>query len=350
MMTPIARRRPLLQAIALTLTILCAPVLGNAQVINNGFEIDGIAKGMPDGTLLYLRIARDTGGSIDSTYVLNERFRFAGRLVAPAEYALIRTQPLTDYKFVWLENTAMRFKGEKGSFRDAILTGSKSEDERRTLDSLLETVSESRRLDQYARFIAAHPNSIVSGQSLAVHASGFGRDQTRVLYDALSSDVKETSYGKTVSTFLSLNADPKIGDRFTDFAQPDVNGKPVSLSDFRGKVVLLEFWGSWCGPCRKSNPELVKVYHEFNASGFEVLGVASESNRNAWLHAIEKDKLPWTNVTELKGDKNNAAMIYGISYYPSNFLIDQGGTIIGKDISGNALRRMLKKHLGGRSK
>ncbi|MGC3944993.1 MAG: TlpA family protein disulfide reductase [Chryseolinea sp.] len=231
-----------------------------------------------------------------------------------------------------------------------VFTGSKSQDEKQTLDSLIEAQGESRKLDHYASFISTHPGSIVSAHLLSGLAASFGRERTKILFDALTPEVKRTSYGKTVSVFLSLNADPKIGDHYTDFTQQDVNGNPVSLSDFKGRLVLLEFWGSWCGPCRKSNPELVKIYHEFSTKGFDVLGVASESNRKAWLNAIEKDKLPWTNVTELKGDKNSAAIIYGISYYPTNFLIDQAGTIIARDVSGNELRRMLRKHLGSKRK
>ncbi|MEJ1238482.1 AhpC/TSA family protein [Chryseolinea sp. T2] len=340
----IARRFPIMPVLLFLVTVC------HAQSKEPGFRIDGIAKGMADSTLLYLQIKRDSGGYEDSSYVLNERFSFSGKLNAPVEYALIRTRPLTDYKFVWLENTSMTFNGEKGSFREAILTGSATEDEDRALYLSLEKVDESDRADRKAAYVSTHPGSIISAHLLSVYAATWGKERSSKLYEGLSAEVKETPYGKTVAQFLSLTKDPKVGDQYTDFTQPDINGKPVSLSDFKGKLVLLEFWGSWCGPCRKSNPELVKIYHEFSAKGFAVLGVASETNRNAWINAIEKDKLPWTNVTELKGDKNSAAIIYAISYYPSNFLIDQSGTIIARDITGNELRRMLKKHLGSKQK
>ncbi|MGC3947165.1 MAG: TlpA disulfide reductase family protein [Chryseolinea sp.] len=244
----------IVRAITLSITLECLAPLCCAQSVDRGFRIDGTAKGMADSTLLYLEIRRSGGDSVDSTYVRQERFSFSGKLSAPTERALISTKPLTDYKFLWLENTAMTFSGEKGSFRDAVFTGSKSQDEKQTLDSLIEAQGESRKLDHYASFISTHPGSIVSAHLLSGLAASFGRERTKILFDALTPEVKRTSYGKTVSVFLSLNADPKIGDHYTDFTQQDVNGNPVSLSDFKGRLVLLEFWGSWCGPCRKSNP------------------------------------------------------------------------------------------------
>ena len=130
-----------------------------------------------------------------------------------------------------------------------------------------------------------------------------------------------------------------------DFSQTDTKNNLVKLSDFHGKIVLLEFWGSWCGPCRESNPELVKIYNEFKNRGFELLGVGAETSRDVWLKAIEKDKLTWTNVTDLKGDKNTVALMYGVSYYPTNFLIDKKGNIIARDLQGDKLRKMLKQIL-----
>lgn len=131
-----------------------------------------------------------------------------------------------------------------------------------------------------------------------------------------------------------------------DFSQTDAKNNLVKLSDFHGKIVLLEFWGSWCGPCRESNPELVKIYNEFKNRGFEILGVGAETSRDVWLKAIEKDKLTWTNITDLKGDKNTVALMYGVSYYPTNFLIDKKGNIIARDLQGDKLRKMLKQILG----
>jgi peroxiredoxin len=133
----------------------------------------------------------------------------------------------------------------------------------------------------------------------------------------------------------------KVGDKYVDFTEPNIEGKNVSLSDFNGKIVLLEFWGTWCGPCREGNPELAKIYNEYKNSGFEILGVASDSDKEFWIKSVKDDSLTWQNVCDLKGDRNKAALIYGISYYPSNFLIDRNGIIVAKDLRGEALRSKL---------
>lgn len=213
------------------------------------------------------------------------------------------------------------------------------------MDQLLKTVSEKEKTSQEKLYVRKNPNSIISAHILSVYGSTWGKDTTTVLYNRLSDELKNSSYGKSIHNFISLNKDIKIGDKYIDFSQEDTQNKLAKLSDFTGKIVLLEFWGSWCGPCRKSNPELVKIYNEFKAKGFEIFGVGAETKREIWLKAIEHDKLTWTNVTDLKGDKNEAALIYGVSYYPTNFLIDKTGTIIARDLKGDKLRRKLKELL-----
>ena len=138
--------------------------------------------------------------------------------------------------------------------------------------------------------------------------------------------------------FITLNKNIKIGDKYIDFSESNIAGKNVSLSNFNGKVTLLEFWGSWCGPCREGNPELVRIYNEFKDKGFDILGVAADDNKAIWIEAVRKDSLPWQNVSDLKGDKNKAALIYGVSYYPTNFLMDKNGVIIARDLRDDALR------------
>jgi peroxiredoxin len=317
------------------------PVMVVAQS-NHGFRIDGIAKGMRDSTLLYLEFHREGEDVKDSAFVIGEKFRFEGAALSPAEYTLVRTKDLGDYKFFWTENADMTFTGEKGKFRTAVVTGSRTQQEDDELEQMVSRASDPHQIEPHAEFIKKHPNSMVSVHSLNTYASTWGKEKTASLYEKLSADMKNSRYGKEIATFLSLNANLKVGDKVVDFAEPDASNKIVHLSDFQGKVVLLEFWGSWCGPCRKSNPELVKIYHEFKAKGFDVLGVASETNRQAWLNAIKHDQLSWTNVSEIKGSRNSAAMIYGISYYPTNFLIDKTGVIVAKDIYGNELRRKLR--------
>jgi thiol-disulfide isomerase/thioredoxin len=180
---------------------------------------------------------------------------------------------------------------------------------------------------------------------LSINAPVFGADTTTFLYERLTAKMKRSFQGKRVAEFLRLNRSVKIGQRSIDFTEVNVEGRKVSLSDFRGKVVLLEFWGSWCQPCRYGNPELVQIYREFKDKGFEVFGVAADENRREWVKAIRYDSLPWENVSELKGVRDKAVLIYGVSYYPSSFLIDRNGIIIARDLRGNALRKKLQSIL-----
>jgi peroxiredoxin len=130
------------------------------------------------------------------------------------------------------------------------------------------------------------------------------------------------------------------------FAQPDSAGKLVQLADFRGKVVLVDFWASWCMPCRQESPNLVKAYQKFNTRGFEILSVSVDDalHRKEWLEAIKKDNLQWTNVSDLKGgDKNEAAKLYHIQFIPRNFLIGRDGKIVAANLQGENLDKKLEE-------
>ena len=139
------------------------------------------------------------------------------------------------------------------------------------------------------------------------------------------------------------DAKTAVGTLAADFTQNDVKGKPVKLSSFRGKYVLLDFWASWCGPCRAENPNVVKAYNHYKDKGLAILGVSldGESNRDAWFAAIKKDGLAWTQVSDLKGFKNEAALLYGVDAIPQNFLVGPDGRIVARNLRGEDLEKKL---------
>ena len=137
-----------------------------------------------------------------------------------------------------------------------------------------------------------------------------------------------------------------IGGDAPDFAQQTPNGGTLRLSDLRGKLVLIDFWASWCKPCRLENPNVKRVYDRYHAKGFEILGVSLDRNRDAWLQAIEQDGLPWKHVSDLAFWNNEAAQLYGVSSIPYTVLVDREGKILAKGLRGNGLEQKLAEVLG----
>ncbi len=165
------------------------------------------------------------------------------------------------------------------------------------------------------------------------------------LFDQLATTVKETPTGKSIKTYISSQTKTSIGAIALDFTQNTPEGKPLSLSSLRGKYVLLDFWASWCGPCRQENPNIVAAYRQFKDKGFTVLGVSLDRNKENWLKAIENDQLTWSHVSDLKYWSNEVAQQYGINSIPASFLLDPNGKIIARDLRGEELVEKLKELL-----
>jgi peroxiredoxin len=153
-------------------------------------------------------------------------------------------------------------------------------------------------------------------------------------------------YGKYIREQIDNGKVGAVGTEAMDFVQTDTSGIPVSLSSFKGKYVLVDFWASWCKPCRMENPNLVSAYERFKAKNFTVLGVSLDRSRDAWVKAIQDDKLAWSQVSDLKFWNNAVAMQYRIQQIPQNFLIDPNGKIVGKNLRGTDLDSRLCALLG----
>ncbi len=172
-------------------------------------------------------------------------------------------------------------------------------------------------------------------------------DLVEPLYNNLDSKIRLSAEGLQFAERIRIAKYTSIGSEAPDFVMEDVNGNDLKLSNFRGKYVLLDFWASWCMPCRAEHPYLRKVYEEYKEKGFEIFAVSLDQagKKEAWLNAIKKDQITWPQVSDLQFYNNKAAILYGIKAIPQNFLLDKEGKIIAKNLRGEALNRFLKNIL-----
>ncbi|RZK27278.1 MAG: AhpC/TSA family protein [Flavobacterium sp.] len=350
--------------------IICASTNSFAQQA----KINGEVKEMGNGEI-NISYYEGSEAKKSTIKVIDDQFTWTASMPEPQKITIMFPRRAV---WVYVEGGTMQFKAHIDSLSNAKLTGSKTQTEANNYEQLLKpfTAQENPLYQKYGKvskedqlaleqklqylrlqkreiankYIKEHPESAFSLMLITDRAMMGSYKDINPVYSMLGAKVKSSSEGKRLGDRLAILKRSEIGTPVFNFSQADTEGKMVSFSSFKGKYVLIDFWASWCGPCRAENPNVLKAYNTYKDKDFTVLGISLDDKAENWKKAIKDDGMPWTQLSDLKGFKNAVSSYYGIMAIPSTLLVDPRGNIIAKDLRGAILDKKLEELFSNKSK
>ena len=346
---------------------------------NQGFILQGTISGVDTGrVLLQEYLGQSKYRNIDSAVIAGGSFTMKGMTEYPRS-VIIGVEGYRGKTSFWLENSQITFVAHPDSLFKAKISGSASQDEYIEFNRYMESFREASRLS-YQRlaeikqngseeeinrgqviadsvkkieintileYIRSHPGSFVGASMLKSAAYYLTWQELDETIKSIDPDVDAMDLIVELKEKVEILKTVDIGQKAPDFTMNDPEGVPVRFYDVLAgnKLLLLDFWAAWCGPCRKENPFVVDTYNRFKLNGFTVMGVSLDRDRESWIKAIEDDNLTWTHVSNVSYWDNPVAKMYAVSAIPTNYLIDGNGIIIGKNLRGVALKEKVREFL-----
>ncbi len=342
------------------------------------YTIKGNIEGSDSVTFVLQK--REAGAivNIDSAISKKGSFKMKGTVVYPDMVQLVAVNTMQRVSF-YIENSDISINGKLDSLFNAVITGSKTEDEYQSFIDSNKPLSEkysslyaeyqsarqTNNTEEIARiekeaekiqadmtqlekdFVKNNPSSFVTPSILRSLSYEMDATEIEEALNALNADVAQSPVAQDLMARAQVMKAVAVGQKAPDFTMNDVDGNPVALSSKIGaKVLLIDFWAAWCNPCRQENPNVVKVYKEFHKKGFDVFGVSLDRSKEDWVKAIADDHLTWTHVSDLQYWNNSAAKLYAVNAIPANFIIDENGIIIARNLRGEGLYNKVSEILG----
>lgn len=357
--------------------LLLITILGSCTNSRDQFKITGNITGVDSGMVFLEKRDLDNWYSVDSVKLDKGQFTFTGKVDLPEMWHITMKEKQMVVP-VFLENAKIDVHIYPDSLDKSTVKGSASHDVYQQYVTMNEIIngkmdvvykewkkakeegdtlgmkrndSISNALDaeikqQLQDFVKTNNKTVVSPYLVMYNIWQFELPELEEIVNVLDTSLNQSKYVVALQKRVDVLKSVEVGQVAPDFTMNDSTGKPITLSSLKGKVLLVDFWASWCGPCRAENPNVVKAYRAFSGKGFDVLGCSFDKNREKWLKAVKDDKLTWTHVSDLKYWDNAAGKLYGISSIPANVLLDKDQKIIARNLRGEDLMNMLTEVLG----